>query len=215
MKTLVKIKHNNWNDISLNLYSDIMEIINSDEEELTKEVKIIALLSDETPETIWSLPIQEIASLKNDIGFLYSLDFNKNFSAKKLTIGDRKYELDLNLNKFTYAQYVDFQMLYKQVDKDNKQAQILSIFLIPTGHKYNTGYDIVEEINYIKEHCSIQLYNEIMFFFLKKSASLTTYMKAYSSMTLKLMIMMRKIKLTINKMITPIKVTLGLVFSKK
>lgn len=212
---MVDILYKGWSEIPLSLYKDLKDVVDSNDDEINKEVTLLSLLSNTDEETIWNLPISDITTLRGKLSFLQETTFNKNFNSKRIKIGDREYDIDIDLNKFTYSQYVDFQTLYREAAKNGNEAQLMSVFLVPKGKKYNNGYDIVEEIDYLNKHCSIQLYNEIMFFFLKKSANLMVYMKAYSKTLLMGMTMERRIRLYLRKLTTPFRLIHGCLFSKK
>jgi uncharacterized membrane protein YoaT (DUF817 family) len=55
-------------------------------------------------------------------------------------INGKEYTLTMNFHKLTTAQYLDFQSYAKSED----YSQMLSVFLIPKGKKYNDGYDMFE-----------------------------------------------------------------------
>lgn len=173
----IKLKKS-WSEVTLAEYDKIMEICyNEDLSEAEKDVALIALLCGKTEDEIWQMPLEDIKFLKIDLMFLTN-DFNypKTLSFKKLKIGDWELEVIPDLQKMTYAQFVDYQTYIKDTDRTGSapknKAAILSCFLIPKGKRYNDGYDLMELQRAIKENVSILVYNSVWYFFLQRSKSL-------------------------------------------
>lgn len=161
---MLTIKHNNWNEVSIDLYNKIQELINGKEDEITKQVKLISLLTDTDEDTVWQTNMFELQELIDNITFINNIDFDKSFNKKKLQVGKFKCKVITDLNSFSYAQYVDFQNYFSD---NSKISLLLSTILVPESNKYNDGYDIVELINEIEHNISIVEANSLMFFFLK------------------------------------------------
>lgn len=83
---------------------------------------------------------------------------------KQYKIGDREYEVELNPNKMSVSQFIDFQTFIKEPDK--YMANLLACFLIPKGEKYGDS-DPLENAEYLNENCSIAICMDINFFFEK------------------------------------------------
>ena len=171
----MKIKKNNWGEISLNDYNRIVEII--DDETLSdaeKDIALISILCEVPEDEIWALTIDEVIELKRDMLFLEAGFTYPNLSFKKIKIGNWNCTINPDLSKLTYAQFVDFQTYVKDVDKQGhpkKRAEILSVFFIPEGHKYGDGYNIAELQQAIGENISILTYNSVWSFFTERSRS--------------------------------------------
>lgn len=172
----IKLKKS-WSEVTLAEYDKIMEICyNEDLSEAEKDVALIALLCGKTEDEIWQMPLEDIKFLKIDLMFLTN-DFNypKTLSFKKLKIGDWELEIIPDLQKMTYAQFVDYQTYIRETDKTGSapknKAAILSCFFIPKGKKYNDGYDLMELQRVLKDNVSILTYNSVWYFFLQRSKS--------------------------------------------
>lgn len=163
----MELKYKGWGDVSITLNKKIKEVYEDDAlEDLDKEVCVLALLCDVEPDCIWNLSIYEIDLLRQELSKFGNTDFKKNL--EKLNgykVGDIECEVCTDLNKFSYAQYVDFQGYFTQ---DDNIGKLLSTMLIPKGKKYNDGYDMVEFIKTIENNINILKANELCFFFLKK-----------------------------------------------
>ena len=193
----MELKYKSWDDITIAKYYELEEISNdSSSEGEDKNMEIIACLCDLTPVDIARLPFLEYQSLKGDLKFLGQFSFDTKHDLKEIVIGERKYKVCRDFSKFSTAQYLDFQSLYTKNDLKQYYGQILATFLLPTtvlfpeGYKeYNTGYDVVEEAKYIYNNLSITTANQLMYFFVKRWASLTRitliYLKGLAHLKLK------------------------------
>lgn len=162
---MIKVKHADWSNISIDLYKKIAELQKEEMDDLTKEVAILALLCECKEDDIWDLSISDVNALRSQLQFMAKLDFNKDFNKKHIKVGDIECDVTVDLNKFSYAQYVDFQTFFSQNDNISK---LLSTIIIPKGKKYNDGYDIGEFTKNIETNMDILTANSICFFFLKK-----------------------------------------------
>lgn len=167
-----QLLYKTWNDISISLYREINDIINTDLSEGEKEIAIIALLSGISEDEIYDMSISEVAEFQSQLHFLNDFSFNEGWKSKKITINGNEYEVQPDLTKFSYAQYVDFQTYWSMKDNIANMSNLLSVFIIPKGKKYNTDYEITDVINEIENHLPITVANSILFFFLKQSVSL-------------------------------------------
>ena len=145
----------NWYNVTLYQFNKLQELIKiEDETERTIAIAELILGNDVT-----NLPISEF---KKEIA---KLEFMKEpipdkIPPKKVELNDRKYYIDSLLGNITTAQYVDFT----NHSKEGNMAKMLSVFIIPEGHKYNDGYDMLEVINDI-ELLPIPIVNSTAFFF--------------------------------------------------
>ena len=168
----MKLKYKNWNDISVNTFKRLRDIktdIHSDIDALEANISLLSILCDCSEDEISGLSTSNFSKLLQQTDFLKSLP--KIDIKDKYVINGKKYELFLTMQEMNVAQYIDFQTYFK--DKDKYFNELLSVFLIPKGKKYNEGYNITEVINDIGEHLSILDANSIMFFFVISFQSLT------------------------------------------
>lgn len=168
----MKLKYKNWTDINVNTFKRLRDIktdIHSDIDALEANISLLSILCDCSEDDISNLNTSTFTKLLQQTDFLKSLP--KIDIKDKYVINGKKYELFLTMKEMSVAQYIDFQTYFKE--KDKYFNELLSIFLIPKGKKYNEGYDIAEVINDIGEHLSILDANSIMFFFVISFQSLT------------------------------------------
>ena len=137
----------NYISLTLGTFLDIDAILQSDKEEIDKQVAIIALLSGETEADILALPLAEYAALAAKTDFLRQ-ECPPVTAPARVVVGGRAYIPVKDFTKVTTAQYVDFQTFSKQGTQ--KLPEILAVLLVPEGHKYNEGYDFLDVVADVK-----------------------------------------------------------------
>lgn len=154
-----------YSKLSLGKYAEIQALTKDDTiEEVDKVVGIIAILTDKAEEDILHLPIHEFTELSSKIGFLSAEGFQTRLIAKKYLVG--KWELIpvTDYRKLETCQYIDFKTYAS--DMDNHLVELLSVILVPKGHRYNDGYDIIELQGAIREGMSVADGVTVVAFFL-------------------------------------------------
>lgn len=166
---MIKIVKKNWDNITISDYKKILEITEREyDSELEKGIGILSVLCSCSEDDIYGLGINQLKSLLEDIKWIYKpYTFNKNWNAKKIVIAENRYDIVADINKFNVAQYADFQIYWDKRDDIDYMAKLMTVFIIPEGHKYNEGYDIVEFASFLEENISINVFNSVCFFFLK------------------------------------------------
>lgn len=128
-----------WKDMTVRDQVKIAEINKLDTDTGDKNLRIAAYLAGLTYEQIIQLPLGELSGIMASTDFL--LTKPKPVKARRTyTINGRTYNLLKHAEDMTVAQYLDFQPLIPN-GFSNSPAEMLSIFLVPEGHKYNDGYD--------------------------------------------------------------------------
>lgn len=165
--TEVKIKKDSWNKITVADYDRIISF--TEDESLAPieiDIKVLSVLCDVAEDEIWNMTPGEVGQLRQGMKFLNNFDFPKKLRSQKMVINGEEYEIQADVSKFTVAQYVDFQQLWK--DRDKQKGVMLSVFIVPRGKKYNEGYNATELADTLYNSVSIVDYNTICFFFLKE-----------------------------------------------
>lgn len=170
-----------WSDITIADYKKIVEISKREfDSELEKSVGYLSVLSSKPEGELWSLNILELKGLLNEITWLNSeFTFNKH-PFKNIMLNGEKYDVCVDITKFSVAQYADFQIYWDHRTDPDYMAKLMTIFIIPKGKKYNEGYDVVELAETLEQNLSITDYNSICFFFLLDLLNLTKAMALYS-----------------------------------
>ena len=167
------------------MISDYRKIIDINERELDsdleKSVGYLSVLMSKPEDELWSLNIMELRNLLENTKWLFESEFTFNkHPFKHLTINGEKYDICVDIMKFSVAQYADFQIYWDKRTDPNYMAKLMTIFVIPKGKKYNEGYDVLELADILEENISITDFNSICFFFLLDLLNLTKAMALYS-----------------------------------
>ena len=163
----MEIKKKSFKDINLKDYKKIVEISTRElDSDLEKDIAVLAVLCDCNEDDIYNMPLNELKSLLNQIEWVKGYNYTPaNKLPNKLKIDGIEYTINPDINKFTVAQYMDFQNFW---DKRNEyMGNLLAVFIIPKGHKYNEGYDVMELADRLEEVFSLDDWNNVCFFFLK------------------------------------------------
>lgn len=144
----------NYNRLTLGQYMEIQEISRNESlEDIDKQTRILSVLTGVAEEEILHLPIAEYKELVVKAAFLNPENINYHPIAKKYILG--KFELIpcRDFRKIETCQYIDFQTYAPDLDK--YLVEFLSVILVPKGHRYNEGYDILEVQKAIREEMSV------------------------------------------------------------
>lgn len=155
-----------WYNVTLRQFQLLQELIKiEDENERVISVAELIFGSDVTNLTIseFNQKVKQMEFLKDALPDIVP--------PKNVEVNGRKYYIDSLLGKITTAQYVDFTNHAKGGDI----CKMMSVFLIPEGHKYNDGYDIEQVFSDI-EDLPIPVVNSTAFFFKRQ---LEVFMKVF------------------------------------
>ena len=130
----------NWRDLPLGTYLDILEIQRTETDELTRQAAVVAALTGMDAADVLQLPLAEYKRLRAASEFLGQecpddlLRTASIYDCPPFTLVPVE-----DFDKLTVAQYVDFQTFAK--DPDRHFPELLSVFLVPEGKRYCEGYD--------------------------------------------------------------------------
>lgn len=157
----------NYADLPVGLYMDILAVDRSTLGEFDKQVRIISILSGMAEADILALPVPEYKRIAAATEFLIH-PCQEGRMAKSYRLGDLVLVPTQDLTKITAAQYIDFQTLSQEGEE--KTVELCSVFLVPKGHKYADGYDIADVQDAIRRNLSVQDVVTLAAFFLRKYA---------------------------------------------
>ena len=185
----MKLKYNSPGDLPLAKYLKTLEIFNDKNlSDLDKNIEILAIYSDTT--------VDEILKLRPDAVGAYFSDMSNAISSykpsnskrpKKIKINDQVYNVNYNIGKLNMAQYIDFQQTIIKKNYLENLPALLSIFIIPKGHKYNDDYDILALRKVLENNITLDDAHSIIFFLKTKSISLIKLKLLYYKLMLKIM----------------------------
>ena len=185
----MKLKYNSPGDLPLAKYLKTLEIFNDASlSDLDKNIEILAIYADTTVDSILKLrpdAVEEyFADMSNSIS---SYKPSNSKRPKKIKINDQVYTINYNIGKLNMAQYIDFQQIIVKKNYLENLPALLSIFIIPKGHKYNDDYDIIELRNILENNITLDEALSIIFFSKMKSISLIKLKLLYYRSMLKIM----------------------------
>lgn len=162
----MKLKYNSPGDLPLAKYLKTLEIFNDASlSDLDKNIEILAIYADTTVDSILKLRpdvVEEyFAEMSNSISSYKSSNSKR---PKKIKINDQVYTINYNIGKLNMAQYIDFQQIIVKKNYLENLPALLSIFIIPKGHKYNDDYDIIELRNILENNITLDEALSIIFF---------------------------------------------------
>lgn len=155
----------NYNKLTLGKYQDILKVnADKDMDGLDKQVRTLSILADLSEEEILHLPIGEYKDMAAKSRFLEDTDITPRTIAKKYVIGDWELIPVTDYRKLEAGQYIDFRTYSEDVD--SHLAELISVLLVPKGHRYNEGYDIIEVQKALKDGMTVSEGVSIAAFFL-------------------------------------------------
>lgn len=140
-------------------YGKILDIIqDNSRDSIDKEVAMISILANKTPEEIENMPIVELRGLTSQLGFLTekaeAVDVRKEYKVGDFTLVPEK-----KISKIKAGQFISFQEFAKVYRDNNADVKyipyLLSCFLIPKGKVFAEGYDVEDVQEAIAEHLSV------------------------------------------------------------
>lgn len=144
-------------------YRKLLDVIRKEwENELDMNLAMVSVLSDISLEEIQNMELNKLQELINNLKFVEST-YKPKTPETKYIIGDREYKVFFNVNKMTASQYIDFQNFYKKYD--DYMPNLAACFLLPNGKKYGEDYDPIDEAEFLNTHLTIDIFSDIMFFF--------------------------------------------------
>ena len=171
MKEKKEINKYSWNHITGEQYWEIFDILNSEASDLQKQAELIALIEGKSVDEILSLDMSAAAELINKLEFLDKFELSKRYHPSSIIIDNKKYNVYPNLANLNVAQFIDYQSFIAQPFRESYD-KILSIFLIPDGHEYNSGYDILEVQEVIRTKLSwLEIQNLLNFILVRYADS--------------------------------------------
>ena len=158
-----------WYSISGEKYWQIIDILQSDEDDITKQAELIATIEGISVDEVLNMPIQESAKKVKSLVFLNEFPMKEYRSLKTQVMGGKTYDVITDMSKLTTAAFIDYQT-YTKLSFRDAYDKILSCFIIPAGFTYNDGYDVAEVQKVIRENLSWPEVQGMLGFMLKRYA---------------------------------------------
>lgn len=160
----IKVKKS-WREVSVNDYYKIKDVLEDKALSSTeRDIAILALLSDADEDTIWSMNVNDVRELLAKTKWANSFKMDKH-APKTITVNGKRYDVRVDMEKFTVAQYVDFQSFFKKRPRRDYIGNVLACLIIPHGCRYADNYDIKALAQELPEQLDILSCEEILSFF--------------------------------------------------
>lgn len=140
-----------YEKLTIGKYLEIKAILEDTGEEIDKNVQLICCLGDYDEETVLDLPLSGFNRLLQGTAFLTETPKQRQVSTK-YKLGGMELETVMDVTSMTTAQFIDYQTFVKD---DRYLVELLSVFLIPKGKKYNKEYNIIDVQKVIRDNLSI------------------------------------------------------------
>lgn len=148
-----------YSQMPITTYGRILDIIQDNtRDSIDKEVAMISILANKTPDEVEDMPLVELRGLTSQLGFLTekaeAVEVRKEYKVGDFTLVPEK-----KISKIKAGQFISFQEFAKVYRERNADVSVipllLSCFLIPKGKKFAEGYDVEDVQEAIAEHLSI------------------------------------------------------------
>lgn len=160
-----------WKDVTLKQFIELQKLVGIEDE----TDRMLAISELFFGESVTDLPIAEYTKKIKELNFL-SEELPTNRLVKNVIVNGRKYNIDALVGHINTAQYVDFINYMKE---ENKFGELLSVFFIPEGHKYNDGYDMKQVIDDMYD-LPMDVVNSENFFFKRQFSKFIEIFQSYS-----------------------------------
>lgn len=129
-----------WSDVNVKTFKKIQDYISTTQDgNIEQSVHLLSLIEGKDEDVYFSMPIKQ---LTEEFGKLKFMESTPQAAKVKNTykINGTEYVLTTNLQEMTVAQYIDYQVYIK--NPQQYMQEMLTVFLIPKGKKYNEDYDV-------------------------------------------------------------------------
>lgn len=147
----------NWKQVKLKQFQQILEVENQKLDDTDRIAEIIKILFN--VEDPLSLEILEFQKYVDEIKFIGTPIPNTKL-VTQYTINNTVYSFKGNVFEINMSQLIDWRNYCKKTPLN--YAEILSVFVIPQGHKYNDGYNMekaIEDIGNITIPDAMTMFN--------------------------------------------------------
>lgn len=173
----------NYDTLTVGKYEAIVRAQRSHADDINRRnLAILSILTDKSEEELLDMPVPQFRALMDKASFLRR-PLRSTPVCKTYALGDMTLRPVADIDKMTTAQYIDFQTLAKQPEES--VAKLVSCFLLPDGHRYNTDYDMADVHRVIRDHLSVSEAQGLLAFFFETSRRLMLNTLRSSVATLK------------------------------
>lgn len=186
----MKIKKKTWDDVSLEQFRKIKSLYDEKRAAEDETAGLLSIIYGKDEDEIMNLPISQFSEMARSIDFLYTRIQPRDIQ-ERYDLNGRTYKI-CTLNNFTYQQYMNYQLIVKEKDRD--YLDILSLILVEKGKKY--GDTDTERVKAdILTMCIRDVLAIDFFFLLSYRISIETFRSYADRMTRKALKMKKRMKM--------------------
>lgn len=178
-----------YKEMTLDMYFQITEILETDLELIDKEVAIIAIMDNKTQDEVLNMELMDFNNRVNALAFLTTQP-QRFMPDMKYKIDGQTFEVMASTDEMTVAQYVDYNAYLQMEDEREKILGFLSVFMIPKGKKY--GEYKMDEVKEKLMKMNVEDVYALSAFFLEWSKALTKTTQTYLMKKMRKMIKKEK-----------------------
>lgn len=162
-----------YKQLPVGLYLEICNVSQDEKlDELSKQVRILALLSGMTDDQVLNMPIADYQKAVVASSFLHREYEPTGRVASSYKVGGFDLRPFQDWTKMTAAQFIDYQT-YSGKGTEAHIVEIVSVVLVPAGKKYGDGYDVDDVQRAVRDNlCVSDVLDIIAFFFSQYAAFL-------------------------------------------
>lgn len=175
-----------WEDMTIQQFVELNQILTADIPDTYRAVNLVSVLTNIPVDELEGYPVTLFSRLNSRLEFL-NTPIPKVKHQNEYVLNGRKYILDADISAISTAQYIDYQ----EYIKENNPIQIMSLWLIPEGHKYNDGYSIEKVMLDIQDMKMLDV-QAVAFFLQHQFATYILILADYSKKEMKKMKMKKK-----------------------
>lgn len=147
-----------WSDISLKKFEELVNVMDSENNNpYETSARIIAVLTDAPYEEIrkWPVSVLQSSELSGALEFIKK-DPKKRMPSESITLGGKKYKINLYPQKWTAGQWLDYTSVSKEESNIGKMARLIACFIVPEKCEYGKGYDFDRLVKTINENMDVE-----------------------------------------------------------
>lgn len=131
-----------WSNIDVKTFKEIQDYLSTTQDgNIEQSVHLLSLIEGKDEDTYFNMPINKLTEEFGKLKFMESTPQAAQVK-NSYKINGTEYVLTTNLQEMTVAQYIDYQVYIK--NPQQYMQEMLTVFLIPKGKKYNEDYDVAE-----------------------------------------------------------------------
>ncbi len=154
-----------WEHITVKQFIEINALKSKGFEDFEISVDLLAILSGIERQKIEQLSFQDFTKINHSLSWMANFNLEDKVE-QEVVINERTYRAELDIRKISAGQYIDLKTYIKEPKEIiNNIHNILSVFYIPIGKKYNVDYSSIEVADEIWEHCPITVAYPVALFF--------------------------------------------------